>query len=63
MLSQWMGVARCSGGESARWRLHHMLAGQGLGCNYLLPSLSEGVHPLRGDSEACGSGHLTDSRQ
>ena len=29
----------------------------------LLPNISEGVHPLRGDSEACGSGHLTDSRQ
>ena len=27
VLSQWMGVERCSGGESARWRLHHLLAG------------------------------------
>ena len=29
----------------------------------LLPGLNEGVHPLSRDSETCGTGHLTDSRQ
>ena len=29
----------------------------------LLPGLNEGVHPLSRDTETCGRGHLTDSRQ